>query len=114
MIELQGKVIAVGVAEELDGLHLGTLNEDGIKGPTLKIGNHLLHGRVVSLPKTLVITKRIQVDDASITVDRPDAGTHRVEDSHSPRRETRLQVLGIITKKMLFKTRPTPLVRHEK
>ncbi|ETW02234.1 hypothetical protein H310_05793 [Aphanomyces invadans] len=92
ILELQGELIADSKAS----LKLGQLQyQKGV--PTLLIGTHLLEGKVVKLPKPMAImrkkAKEVSADDTDTT-------------------STAYTVVGIARKKLVFNSRPKPVVDH--
>ena len=83
LIELQGELES---KDPLDGQHLGTLVQDGQKVRsrqwTLTIGNHVLRGKEESLPKPLAIARK---------------------------QATQIAIVGYVTKKLLFGSRPATI-----
>lgn len=87
IIELQGDLVSQ-TNSSFEGKFIGDLHYTKSGQPLLIIGHHLLRGKEVSLEKPLALLKRQAVDTSGIE----------------------FNVQCIITKKLLFKTRPTPIV----
>ena len=125
LLELQGSLLATDGEEDvpLDGLDLGTFYmKNG--APTLTIRSHQLPGKLVALPKPLLVLQR---SDGSVSMsddaaDGADQSQHytvrraacccRFESCRILSRHPRLlsaQVAGIVRAKYLFKTRPSIL-----
>ena len=92
----------------------------GIKGkPTLRIGHHLLEGKIVSLPKPLAVLQRIcappppqppQTDkggDGDVDVDVAIQHGDIKDDNNVA---TSYAIRTLIRKKIVFSKRPTPIV----
>ncbi|KAG5445118.1 Chromosome transmission fidelity protein 8 [Clonorchis sinensis] len=82
LIELQGEVISRH-AESLAGKLVGELHFSSQGEPIFIIGHHVLFGRLLTMEKPFVVTKKQQMGDS-------------VEH----------HVVAIIHRKLLFKTRP--------
>ncbi|KAH9995677.1 Ctf8-domain-containing protein [Russula compacta] len=90
LLELQGQLEVSGTKH---GQLVGrlTIDDDGDK-PTLRIGHHLLEGKIVSLPKPLALLQRVYGNST------PVAAT------------TSYVIRTLIRKKIVFSKRPTPIV----
>ncbi|XP_018654447.1 hypothetical protein Smp_130740 [Schistosoma mansoni] len=87
MIELQGDVLSK-TDSPLEGKNLGDLHFSQENGdPILFIGHHVLFGKVVALEKPMLVTKR-NTTSGSLQYD----------------------VVSVIRRKLLFKTRPKPII----
>ncbi|KAF0716381.1 hypothetical protein AaE_011111 [Aphanomyces astaci] len=100
ILELQGELIADTKAS----LKLGHLQyQKGV--PTLLIGTHLLEGKVLKLSKPMAIMrKKPHADHAAIG---SGDDTNGVASSNT---STGYIVVGIARKKLVFNTRPKPVV----
>lgn len=104
LLELQGDLIPVDSAEtpDLSGLDVGTLRY-GHKGEiTLRIGNHVLAGKVTTLPKPFAIMQRdcsCDNNDMEMTRDRDDAAV-----------QMKYEVVGIARTRVVFASRPKPVL----
>ena len=116
MVELQGELLPVAsstgaggeeaAAEDktraLAGKELGTL--EFVNGaPVLVIGNNRLDGKVVPMPKPFAVLRRVRVGEADA---QACAGTH----GEGVTVGATYRVEGVIESKLLFKTRPKPIV----
>lgn len=103
MLELQG-VIEVGDDKvQPAGVKMGTLFYDG-KGPAeLRVGHHLIKGKVVELKKPFAILKKSAAPASAV-----DAMEASSLGSESP--ATAYDVAGIIRRKIIFSTRPTSIL----
>lgn len=71
--------------------------------PVLIIGHHILHGKVLNLEKPLAVLVKTTED----------SGAAAMETDHAAEsRKTCYDVKAIIKKKILFKTRPKPIIAH--
>ncbi|KAF0690213.1 Aste57867_18404 [Aphanomyces stellatus] len=96
ILELQGELVCDSKAS----LTLGKLQyQKGV--PTLLIGNHLLEGKTVKLGKPMAIMRKRSKTSAPRDGD--------VEESKSDEAYT---VVGIARKKLVFGTRPKPVLDH--
>mmetsp|Transcript_31486 Transcript_31486/g.50835 ORF Transcript_31486/g.50835 Transcript_31486/m.50835 type:complete len:93 (+) Transcript_31486:85-363(+) len=76
----------------LDGQEIGILNL--LKKPTLMIGNNKLEGTCAEVKKPLVILRKIKDNSDSVSEDQP----------------CHYEVAGVIRERILFKSRPRPIV----
>lgn len=88
LVELQG-VLETHEGHSFDGLYIGDLHFTAAGTPNLIVGHHLLTGKVISLPKPLAVMR---------------TGPDRKE----------YDVIAIISKKIIFRNRPKPLVGSKK
>ncbi|CAM9463054.1 unnamed protein product [Ascophyllum nodosum] len=102
MVELQGELIS---KEPLSGQSLGTMTLEGGK-PTLVIGNHKLEGKEAVEPKPLLVLRKVIVPRPSKRGDGERDG-----DVNGNGTAVEYEVVGRVTKKTIFKTRPKPLIR---
>ncbi|XP_063950910.1 chromosome transmission fidelity protein 8 homolog [Lytechinus pictus] len=116
LIELQGAIESPD-DEQLAGRFIGDLHFN-LKGvPVLIIGHHILYGKVANLEKPFLVL--MKNENASKTDDEDDAShTMDVDSSHDVRGcaesslqdDTHYYVNAVIKKKMIFKTRPKPII----
>ncbi|XP_041455359.1 chromosome transmission fidelity protein 8 homolog isoform X2 [Lytechinus variegatus] len=112
LIELQGAIESPD-DEQLAGRFIGDLHFN-LKGvPVLIIGHHILYGKVANLEKPFIVlmknesaTKTYDEDDASHAMDVD--SSHDAESSLQD--DTHYYVNAVIKKKMIFKTRPKPII----
>ncbi|OQR67654.1 chromosome transmission fidelity protein 8-like, partial [Tropilaelaps mercedesae] len=92
LIELQGDIKhRDGDEVPLNDLHLGDLHFTKEGTPILLIGHHVLYGKTVDLEKPFLAIRRVR--------DRSGATTS-------------FHIQATITKKIIFKTRPKPIVMN--
>ena len=103
MIEMQGDLESRN-KEHLEGKFIGDLHYTKDGTPIMIIGHHILYGKVVDMEKPMVTLEKIQVESAL----RDDGGMMEVDDHLEPR--TEYKVKSIIHKKLIFKTRPKPII----
>ncbi|KAF5396459.1 hypothetical protein PHET_09510 [Paragonimus heterotremus] len=86
LLELQGEIVSKS-GSSLAGKHVGDLHFSQQDEPVFIIGHHVLFGKVSNLEKPLIVTKK-------------NPGNDGLEYS----------VVAIIRRKLLFKTRPKPII----
>ncbi|KAH8100989.1 Ctf8-domain-containing protein [Cristinia sonorae] len=106
LIEMQGTLEVEGSKA---GQAVGKLTVDEkTKKPTLRIGHHLLEGKLVNLPKPLAVLHRpprpLSNDD-----DETDIGGER-DWSGAQKTQVEWDVVAVVRKKMVFSKRPMPMV----
>ena len=121
LVELQGQ-LETREQVPFDDMHIGDLHFDARGTPNLIIGHHLLTGKVVELEKPFaVLIKRSPRDtDAGVSPDPiPESGleqdssrTECDQESTPPSSggQTEYEVVALITKKIIFKNRPKPII----
>lgn len=113
MVELQGE-LETRDQVPLDGMHIGDLHFNSKGTPTLIVGHHLLTGKVISLDKPYaVLRKRKQrvLDDGEEGMELDSEGMEldsEVKPSVGSCPE--YEVVALISKKIIFKNRPKPIV----
>ena len=112
IIEMQGDLESRN-KEHLEGKFIGDLhyNKDGT--PIMIIGHHILYGKAVNLDKPLVTLEKIQVaikdGSDSMLTDKNDEDELMDLDAELETK-TEYRVKSIIRKKLVFKTRPKPII----
>lgn len=88
LLEFQGDLITGEEGEkQLAGLDVGTLRFNANKEITLRIGNHVLAGKAEPLRKGFAVLEK-----------------------HANEGQTRYKVVGIAKTRVVFKTRPKPVL----
>eukprot|EP00904_Undaria_pinnatifida_P007788 jgi/Undpi1/4139/HiC_scaffold_16.g07506.m1 len=116
MVELQGELIS---KDALSGQSLGSMTFENGK-PVLVISHHKLEGKVASEPKPLLVLRKVIVPGCSSS--SPDGGgsgsdagmgggSGDVVAGGVKRERVEYHVVGRVTRKTIFKTRPKPLIR---
>lgn len=107
MIEMQGDLESRN-KEQLEGKFIGDLHYTKDGTPVMIIGHHILYGKVVELEKPLVTLEKSQVaKDLRISEESDEMMD---VDSHLEEPKTEYIVKSIIYKKIIFKTRPKPII----
>ncbi|KAF7327991.1 hypothetical protein MKEN_00379700 [Mycena kentingensis (nom. inval.)] len=105
LVELQGSLeVEAAKPSDRDGKLVGKLGIDAAgKTATLRIGHHLLEGRVTQLAKPLAVLHRPNPTEDAMQVDG---------DGEQPREEneTGWDAVAVIKRKIVFSKRPTPIV----
>ena len=121
IIEMQGDLESRVGDVQLEGKFVGDLHfTKADHTPVLIIGHHILYGKVVKLDKPLVIMEKSlkqsklrkedsealnQSENGNIAMDVDNDGSDRST-------ETIYNVRAIIRKKLLFKSRPKPIIAN--
>ena len=92
LVELQGQLETRNQVP-FDNMHIGDLHFDAKGDPNLVVGHHLLTGKITELEKPFAVMRK-----------RTGGGLDR---SH---RQTEYEIVALITKKMIFKNRPKPII----
>ncbi|EUB55748.1 Chromosome transmission fidelity protein 8 -like protein [Echinococcus granulosus] len=90
LIELQGELIDK-IDGRLNGKVVGDLHFTLQNKPVFIIGHHILHGEVVELPKPFAVLRRV-LDASGVEI----------------------VVTAVIRKKLLFRSRPEPIIWTQK
>ncbi|KAJ3890007.1 chromosome transmission fidelity protein 8 [Lentinula edodes] len=125
LLDLQGALeVESSHPNERDGKFIGTLTiDDDMKRSTLRIGHHLIEGKLVNLPKPLAVLHRSPAparisdsrwtgednggDEDVVMDDREERIVDFESTSNSP--SVQWNTLAIVKRKILFAKRPTPL-----
>eukprot|EP00752_Nemacystus_decipiens_P014761 g13142.t1 len=134
MVELQGELVS---KDPMSGQPLGSMTSENGK-PMLVIANHKLEGKPASEPKPLLVLRKVLVDvndenssggnsgDGGVSGAKSEGGRHAsgvgggregagvgdVGAVRQPRQQrVEYRIVGRVTRKTIFKTRPKPLIR---
>ncbi|KAF8896082.1 chromosome transmission fidelity protein 8 [Infundibulicybe gibba] len=113
LIELQGTLeVECTDPAERDGRLIGTLCLDTPGKPTLRIGHHLLEGKVASLPKPLAVLVRAGMDaeGESMSMEWEADTQAQAQEQAQTQVQVGWDVVAIVKKKIVFSTRPMPIV----
>ena len=104
LLEFQGDLIRCGGAGALDlrDVDIGTLRFGQSGALTLRIGTHVLTGRVQTLPKPLAIMRKDEMENVrnGMTDGRDEAAGARIQ----------YEVVGIARTRVVFASRPKPVL----
>uniref|UniRef100_A0A0B6XZ03 Chromosome transmission fidelity protein 8 homolog n=1 Tax=Arion vulgaris TaxID=1028688 RepID=A0A0B6XZ03_9EUPU len=95
----------------LSGKFIGDLHFTDKDAPVLIIGHHILHGKVITLEKPLAVIAKSSDDLDHTIVSNMEMTREQDSDVHS-KKKTCYHVQAIIRTKILFKTRPKPIIAH--
>ncbi|BFZ12831.1 hypothetical protein BsWGS_15870 [Bradybaena similaris] len=113
IIELQGD-LETRHPVPLSAKFIGDLHFTDKDTPVLIIGHHILHGKVVVLEKPLAVIVKASEEPKSTNLTHDERNT--TDDAHSKTaskdKDTCYNIQAIIRRKILFKTRPKPIIAH--
>ena len=121
IIEMQGDLESRVGDVQLEGKFVGDLHfTKADHTPVLIIGHHILYGKVVKLDKPLVIMEKSQKqsklgkkdNEALNQSENEDIAMDMDNDGSEGSTETIYNVRAIIRKKLLFKSRPKPIIAN--
>ena len=122
IIEMQGDLESRVGDVQLEGKFVGDLHYTKTDHtPVLIIGHHILYGKVVTLDKPLVIMEKSQKQsklskedsEALNQLENGDNAMDMDNDDNEGSTETIYNVRSIIRKKLLFKSRPKPIIAND-
>lgn len=112
LVELQGQ-LETRDKVPLDTMHIGDLHFNSKGTPQLILGHHLLTGKVVELDKPFaILRKRSVLDESGLNDSRMEleSGTELNQDKEAKSVCGEYEVVALISKKILFKNRPKPII----
>ena len=115
IIEMQGDLESRVGDVKLEGKFVGDLHFTKTGHvPVLIIGHHILYGKVVKLEKPLVIMEKGQENPNCLksTQINVNASGDSAMEVDTEKNETVYNVRAIIRKKLLFKSRPKPIIAN--
>ena len=118
IIEMQGDLESRVGDVQLEGKFVGDLHFTKTDHtPVLIIGHHILYGKVVTLDKPLVIMEKSQKQsklskEDSEALNQLENGDNAMDMDNEGSTETIYNVRAIIRKKLLFKSRPKPIIAN--
>ncbi|MCL7029239.1 hypothetical protein MKW94_026858 [Papaver nudicaule] len=107
IVELQGMIEVQPCFKDcIQNLEIGILcRTSSEENYTFTVGYHELSGTKMKLKKPYLVLKKKRTILDSVSDEEEDIGKPK-----SPKTETELEVIGIIRHRILFKTRPKPLI----
>ena len=113
IVEIQGDLESRIGDSSMTGKFIGDLHFSKDSGaPILIIGHHILYGKVVNLDKPFVIAKKIRGGRRDNSDQMEDNMDVDMEDNDQTRGSTEFTTRGIVRQKLLFKTRPKPIIAN--
>lgn len=121
LVELQGQLETRDQAP-FDNMHIGDLHFDSKGSPNLVVGHHLLTGKVMELEKPFAVLKKRSVPIMQPRDDSEHEEINTEQSEMEPRTgmglqaefgaktKTEYEVVALITKKVIFKNRPKPII----
>ena len=104
LVELQGR-LETRDEVSFDNMHIGDLHLDKKGIPHLIVGHHLLTGKVTELEKPYAILKK-----RSGTISGGDDAVVESLSESNTNTSTEYEVMALISKKIIFKNRPKPII----
>ncbi|KAI3847529.1 hypothetical protein MKX03_019912 [Papaver bracteatum] len=110
IVEIQGMIeVQPCFKDRIQNLEIGILcRTSSEENYTFTIGYHELSGTKMKLKKPYLILKKKRTILDSIPVEEEEE--EDISKANSSKTETELEVIGIIRHRILFKTRPKPLI----
>ncbi|XP_026379044.1 chromosome transmission fidelity protein 8 homolog [Papaver somniferum] len=110
IVEIQGMIeVQPCFKDRIQNLEIGILcRTSSEENYTFTVGYHELSGTKMKLKKPYLILKKKRTILESIPDDEEEE--EDISKANSPKTETELEVIGIIRHRILFKTRPKPLI----
>jgi len=98
IIEMQGDLESRVGEVDMGGKLIGDLSfsKDGSNTPLLIIGHHILYGKLVKMENPMVVMHKVR----------------KTQDEATGETSTNYEVQSVIRKKLLFKTRPKPIIAN--
>ncbi|ESN98122.1 hypothetical protein HELRODRAFT_84839, partial [Helobdella robusta] len=105
LVELQGDLEARSGEESLNNKFIGDLHFTKNGEPVLLVGHHILYGEIKELEKPLAVVMKCKSKPQFIKNDE------QMDDTPLPH-NVEYKIEAIILKKILFKSRPKPIVSN--
>ena len=102
IIELQGDLETKSEAVSLSGKFIGDLHFTDKGEPILIIGHHILYGKVAKLEKPFAVLEKQHCEDLHMATEEDVDSEDKVD----------YLVKAVVKKKMIFKTRPKPIIAN--
>ena len=110
MVELQGQ-LETRDQVPFNSMHIGDLHFDGRGTPSLIVGHHLLTGKILTLDKPFaVLRKKSKTASSDEGVEWEMGMEPQPTAAAAAGGTTEYEVVALITKKIIFKNRPKPII----
>ena len=114
LVELQGQ-LETRDQVSFNDMHIGDLHFDKKGTPNLIIGHHLLTGKIVELEKPYAVLKKKSMLSGGNGLEPIPVPDERIETlecdfGEAATTTTKYEVVALITKKIIFKNRPKPII----
>ena len=107
IVEMQGDLESRNKAN-LEGKFIGDLHYTKEGAPIMIIGHHILYGKVVTMERPMVALDKTEV--AGETVRKTDDNEELMDLDEALKTSVEYRVKCIVKKKIVFKTRPKPII----
>ncbi|GLE01133.1 hypothetical protein PINS_up009963 [Pythium insidiosum] len=122
IVEFQGQMIP-NEGEDMANVEIGSLwYDDGV--PTMRVGNHIVTGKVSKLPKPFAILEKLALTcndttDAAMPAasegdddeqSASDGGASQSTDASNTPSQTEYNIVGIARSRVIFNARPKPIL----